>query len=156
MHNVSSWLKFLSEYITVSTLWTCSPGGHCWNYHPGTLSSLWDHWNSIEDGIPVDFIGTQSFKWVQVTLPNQYKLPVRKWCQKNGSENTDVVFLRKCVWKSSAMSSHVCSDEWIVPLAEIMWTNTLMLTGICHSNYHGLKPRLNPPIFYFCVFIFQF
>ena len=30
----------------------CCSGGHCWGYHPGTLSALPSHCNSIEDQGP--------------------------------------------------------------------------------------------------------
>ena len=32
-----------------------SPGGHCWDYYPGTLSSMSRHCNSFENRVPVDF-----------------------------------------------------------------------------------------------------
>ena len=36
--------------------WGMSPSGHCWNYHPGTLSFMLSQCHWFENQAPVDFI----------------------------------------------------------------------------------------------------
>ena len=46
----------------------CQPGGHCWNYYPGTLSCS-QVWNSFEDLTSIDEMDRcPSFKWAVMTL----------------------------------------------------------------------------------------
>ena len=46
----------------------CHPGGHCWDYYPGTLSRS-NHSDSLGDLVPVDFIyRNMIFQIIWVTL----------------------------------------------------------------------------------------